>query len=144
MILVAAAFVVACIAILLSTHNRIVRRAEQVDAARAQVETQLQRRADLVPALARVTRAHGDHEETLRAAAAPPGDGVRLQSADPPALSTSETYAALQAQLRGVENRLAIARWRHAEAVRRYNESLRTVPGRVVATVLRLEPRKYD
>ncbi len=129
---------------LVSTHNAIAIRAERVETARAQVETQLQRRADLVPALDSVTKRHGELEELLRARSTPSSGEIRLQSMETPGASTSETYRALQAQLAGVENRLAIARWRHAEAVSQYNASLRTLPGRIVASALKLQPRQYD
>jgi LemA protein len=135
---------VGCAAMLLRAHNLIAVRAERVEAARAQVETQLQRRADLVPALVRVTKRHGELEAVLRAPPTPSTGEIRLQSRETPAPSTSETYRALEAQLAGAENRLAIARWRYAEAVRLYNASLQTLPGRIVAIAMKLQPRQYQ
>ena len=45
-----------------------------------------------------------------------------------PQLRSSENFLALQSQLEGTENRIAIARRDYNEAVRAYNTSLRTFP----------------
>lgn len=45
-----------------------------------------------------------------------------------PDLKASQNFLALQAQLEGTENRIAVARRDYIEAVRVYNTSLRTLP----------------
>ncbi len=45
-----------------------------------------------------------------------------------PDLKASQNFLALQAQLEGTENRIAVARRDYIDAVRRYNTSLRTFP----------------
>ena len=45
-----------------------------------------------------------------------------------PDLKASQNFLALQAQLEGTENRIAVARRDYIEAVRVYNTSLRTFP----------------
>lgn len=45
-----------------------------------------------------------------------------------PDLKASQNFLALQAQLEGTENRIAVARRDYIEAVREYNTSLRTLP----------------
>jgi LemA protein len=45
-----------------------------------------------------------------------------------PELRSNQNFLALQSQLEGTENRIAIARRDYNEAVRRYNTSLRTIP----------------
>jgi LemA protein len=47
-----------------------------------------------------------------------------------PDLKSNQNFLALQAQLEGTENRIAVARRDYIEAVRRYNTELRTIPGR--------------
>jgi len=47
-----------------------------------------------------------------------------------PDLKSNENFLALQSQLEGTENRVAVARRDYVEAVRRYNTELRTIPGR--------------
>jgi LemA protein len=47
-----------------------------------------------------------------------------------PELKSSQNFLALQSQLEGTENRIAVARRDYIEAVKRYNTELRTIPGR--------------
>src|SRR5262249_52640794 len=46
-----------------------------------------------------------------------------------PELKSNQNFLALQAQLEGTENRIAVARRHYIEAVRIYNTELRTFPG---------------
>jgi LemA protein len=46
-----------------------------------------------------------------------------------PELKSNQNFLALQSQLEGTENRIAVARRDYIEAVRTYNTELRTVPG---------------
>lgn len=52
-----------------------------------------------------------------------------------PDLKSNQNYLALQSQLEGTENRIAVARRDYIEAVRRYNTELRTLPGRIWASL---------
>lgn len=47
-----------------------------------------------------------------------------------PDIKSNQNFLALQAQLEGTENRIAIARRDYIESVRIYNTELRTIPGR--------------
>jgi LemA protein len=53
-----------------------------------------------------------------------------------PDLKSNQNFLALQAQLEGTENRIAVARRDYIEAVRIYNTELRTVPGVIWAKLL--------
>jgi len=53
-----------------------------------------------------------------------------------PNLKANENFLALQSQLEGTENRIAIARRDYILAVQRYNTELRTFPGRIWAFIL--------
>jgi LemA protein len=53
-----------------------------------------------------------------------------------PDLKTNQNFLALQSQLEGTENRIAVARRDYIEAVRRYNTELKTFPGRIWKVVL--------
>ena len=46
-----------------------------------------------------------------------------------PDLKSNQNFLALQSQLEGTENRIAVARRDYIEAVRVYNTELRTLPG---------------
>jgi LemA protein len=53
-----------------------------------------------------------------------------------PDLKSNQNFLALQSQLEGTENRIAVARRDHIEAVRAYNTELRTFPGLLWAKTL--------
>jgi len=53
-----------------------------------------------------------------------------------PDLKSNQNFLALQSQLEGTENRIAVARRDYIEAVKRYNTELRTIPGRWYAALL--------
>ncbi|MDN3521499.1 LemA family protein [Halomonas ramblicola] len=155
------------------THNRLVAGEERVAAAWADVESNLQRRADLVPNLVRSVQEHMTYEsETLvrlvreRAEAlsealaeARGEDPARLagleaalseelgrlmrRAGEHPELRSGDQFLRLQAQLEGSENRINVARMRYNAAVREYNADLRGFVGRWVADPMGLGPRDY-
>ena len=53
-----------------------------------------------------------------------------------PDLKSNQNFLALQSQLEGTENRIAVARRDYIEAVRVYNTELETFPGRIWASTL--------
>jgi len=61
-----------------------------------------------------------------------------------PDLKSNQNFLALQDQLEGTENRIAVARGDYVESVRRYNTELRTIPGRWWASFMYsdMEPKQ--
>ena len=53
-----------------------------------------------------------------------------------PDLNSNQNFLALQSQLEGTENRIAVARRDYIEAVRQYNTELRTFPGLIWASTV--------
>ncbi|HCE40517.1 LemA family protein [Alloalcanivorax profundimaris] len=53
-----------------------------------------------------------------------------------PDLKSNQNFLALQSQLEGTENRIAVARRDYIEAVRQYNTEIRTFPGRIWHSLL--------
>jgi LemA protein len=53
-----------------------------------------------------------------------------------PDLKSNQNFIALQSQLEGTENRIAVARRDYIAAVQAYNTNLRSIPGRWVAALL--------
>jgi len=53
-----------------------------------------------------------------------------------PDLKANQNFLALQSQLEGTENRIAVARRDYIIAVQAYNTELRTIPGRWIAAIL--------
>ena len=52
-----------------------------------------------------------------------------------PDLKANQNFLALQSQLEGTENRIAVARRDYIGAVQKYNTELRTIPGRWIAAI---------
>lgn len=61
-----------------------------------------------------------------------------------PDLKSNQNFLALQSQLEGTENRIAVARRDFIQAVERYNTEIRTFPGRIWHSILYsdLQPRE--
>ncbi len=144
---------------LLGGYNRMITADENVDTAWRQVETQYQRRMDLVPNLVSTVRGAASFEqETLTAVTeartrwlnASAGDNRDAQIASAqqfdsalsrllvtveayPQLRATQAFQDLMTQLEGTENRIAVARRDYNEEVRRYNLIVRRFPGNVLA-----------
>src|SRR5207245_2632737 len=117
-------------------YNTIQTLDEQVNAAASQIKVQLQRRADLVPNLVETVKGYAKQEQTVfiavaearakLAGAVQSGDLQQMAQANAaltaplgrllaiaesyPQLKSNENFRALQDQLEGTENRIAVAR----------------------------------
>lgn len=141
-----------------SGYNGLVTARQNLDTEWSQVETQYQRRFDLIPNLqATVSGAADFEQETYTAVAEARSQfqnaGSRAEqvqaagqfdSALSRLLVTVEAYPQLQAtqafrdfmtQLEGTENRIATARRDYNEAVRTYNLTVKRFPGVILATI---------
>jgi len=126
------------------SYNGLSARSQAAGAARANLQATLQRRADLLPNLARLAREGAAAERALldRIAVA----RERLQSGDParqlegsaevgriageagPQLRSSTAYRDLLAQVEGSENRINVARQRYNRAAEAYNRAAQSFP----------------
>ncbi|WP_460450564.1 LemA family protein [Alsobacter sp. SYSU BS001988] len=52
-----------------------------------------------------------------------------------PDLKSNQNFLALQSQLEGTENRIAVARRDYIQSVQAYNTEIRTIPGRWIAAI---------
>ena len=138
--------------------NRFVRQRHLVEESARQVEVELRRRQDLVPALVETVRAYEQHESALlvelvearEAAVAAHGPEVpdaeeRLTRAlhALPALQTGPVQQ-LQAQLAETEDRIAAARRFHTANVRALETRMDTFPSSVVARATGVERPEVD
>ena len=138
------------------TYNALSRELSNVDAAWAQVENQLQRRADLIPNLVSITQAYAKHEQQLvslllqsresylravtpqekAAAIAQVNQAIerfRNYTATNPQLQSSQLFINLQYEITGTENRIAVERMRYNQVVQSYNQQIQQFPTSVVA-----------
>lgn len=143
-------------ALYVSRRNEMVRKNEAVRAAWAEVDVQLQRRADLIPNLVETVRAYAAHEQRVfddvanarsallaaRSPSARMAANTQLDAAlgrllalveNYPQLRANENFLRLQDELAGTENRIAVARRRYNEALRDYNAYIGTFPNNLFA-----------
>jgi LemA protein len=145
-------------------YNSFVRQNEAVNAQWAQVESQYQRRFDLVPNLVASVQGAMKQEQAVftaiadartryagattpdqKAAAATDVEGALARllvvMENYPQLTSIDTVQSLMAELSGTENRVAVERMRYNEAVQAYNVSAKTFPGSLVAGMFGFAPR---
>ncbi len=163
-IVVAVVLVLAIIGI--SGCNGLITAQESVDEAWGNIQSQLQRRADLVPNLVETVKAYAAHEEKIfteiadaRAAMMGAGTVEEASAASDamdsaisrllaiseayPELKANENFIDLQTQLEGTENRISVERTRYNEAVKEYNSKIRRFPGVIFAGMLGMEKAEY-
>lgn len=152
--------------VLFFSYNGLVSAEEDVISQWSKVEVQYQRRIDLIPNLIETVKGYAAHEEKIFteiakyrsqwSAAATPEERVEaangMESAISrllvvvegyPQLKASDNFLALQAQLEGTENRIAVERTRYNDKVREYNTQLRRIPSSFVAGMSGFEPKSY-
>ena len=140
------------------SYNTFVSQEEAVKAQWAQVESQLQRRNDLIPNLVETVKGYATHEqqvfkevadararlagattpdEKMEAANAQTGALGRLIaiSENYPQLKANEQFNRLMDELSGTENRIAQERRRYNEAVQAYNTARRQFPANITAKI---------
>ncbi|HYA64254.1 MAG TPA: LemA family protein [Candidatus Sulfotelmatobacter sp.] len=139
-------------------RNQMAIKREAVNAAWAQVDVVLQRRADLIPNLVETVKGYAVQEQTVFGAVAAaraaligaktPAEKIaangQLDSAlgrllvvveNYPQLKSNENFMRLQDELAGTENRIAVERRRYNEAVQDYNTYLSLFPNYLVASM---------
>ena len=139
-----------------SSRNEMVRKNETLKQAWAQVDVVLQRRADLIPNLVATVKGYAQQEVKVfgdvanaRAAllnARTPADKIaangQLDGAlgrllaiveNYPNLKSNQNFLALQDELAGTENRIAVERRRYNEAIQDYNTFIGLFPNNIFA-----------
>lgn len=151
--------------VFIGISNSFVTKEENVNTSWAEVDNQLQRRADLIPNLVETVRGYTKHEQAAIAQVTDARSKLagantpekKMEANDEldqalsrllvvvenyPDLKASEQFTNLQYELSGSENRLAVARKRYNEAVRVYNVSIRIFPNSIVASMKGLIPKE--
>lgn len=160
-----AAAIVILIAGMVGIYNSLVAKDVAVTTAWAQVESQYQRRMDLLPNLVNSVKGYAKHERDIftqvanaraRLAGATTVKGKidaagGLDGALSRLLAIAENYPNLKADanfrqlmdnLEGTENRIAVARMRYNEAVQDYNTTVRRFPTVIFAGMFGFEREK--
>lgn len=161
------AAVVVIIGIFAGGYNSLVKAQTAVETKQADIQTQLQRRADLIPNFVSTVKGYSKYEqETLtavteaRAKVSKASDAQSLSQANDeldkaisvwvnavteayPDLKANQNYIALQDELAGTENRIAVARKDYNEAVQSYNTMIKTFPKNILAGMFGFEKAEF-
>ena len=151
---------------LVLTYNKLVRLRNETETGWANIDTQLQRRTDLVPNLVEAVKGYAAHEsetfEEITQAraraeqAATPAAAAQADAEMAPALNrliavseaypelrASENFLKLQQELADIEDRLAAARRYYNQTVYRYHTVKQSFPAVMVAGPLGFEEREF-
>lgn len=151
--------VVILIGSIIGGYNNLIERQGEVDGKQAEIQTQLQRRADLISNLVSTVKGYANYEgETLnavtqaRTSVANAKDVSDMESANQqldsafsiwvnavteayPDLKANQNFISLQDEIAGTENRIAKARNNYNESAKNYNVAIRKFPKSILAGI---------
>lgn len=151
----------------ISQYNRLVSLKNIVDESFGQIETQLQRRFDLIPNLVATAKEYAKHESGVFAAvtvarsqaeaSAKKGTPEGLAEADQllrnaalqinavaeayPDLKASANFSQLQDELASTENKVAFSRQAYNDSVNDYNTKREQFPSNIIAGIFKFSRR---
>jgi LemA protein len=159
--------VVVVVFVFISSYNKLVTKDEQVSEAYAQIESNLQRKLDLLPNLVKVVKSYAKHEDELFTKIAQlrssktdnQKDIKQIEKLNSklnistlklfavaenyPNLKSSEQFLQLQAQIEGADNRINITRMNYNESVKNYNKLTKVFPSNLIASMFGFEKKEY-
>lgn len=164
--LIILAVVIILVGFLWSTYNSLVTLNEQADGQWAQVETQYQRRFDLIPnlvnsvkgSMAQEQKVFGDLADARtkysgaltpdeKAAAATQVEGalgrLLVVMENYPQLKSIDAVQTLMSQLEGAENRISVERKRFNDTLKEFNLRVKRFPGNFIAGMFGFSERAY-
>ena len=150
----------------IGTRNTLIAAEENINAAWAEVDNQLQRRSDLIPNIVATVKGFAAHEKEVftniadarsklagATSVTEKAEGYnQLQSAlsrllvvveNYPQLKSDRNFIKLQDELAGTENRLTVARKRYNDQVKSFNTRIRMFPASIIASSMALEKKDY-
>jgi LemA protein len=163
-VIVLAAIIIAVT--LVGMYNGLVTKSQAVDAQWSQVETQYQRRYDLIPNLVNSVKGNMKQEQTVflaiadartkygaaqtvndKAVAAGEVETAlgRLLAVmeNYPDLKSSQNVTQLMDELAGTENRISVERRRFNDLTREYNVQIKTFPTNMLAGMFGFSEKQY-
>ena len=156
----------AIIVFFVGNYNSLVSLEEEVDGKYADIEVQLERRADLIPNLVNTVKGYMTHEneaiekvttarenlvnakavqekacanEELSSAL----NGLMVIVENYPDLKASTNFINLQDELAGTENRISTARRDYNNAVKSYNAKIKKIPTNIIASISGFDEKEY-
>ncbi len=165
--IVVAVVVIALIGSLISSYNSLVDQQANVEQKIADIDVQLQRRADLIPNFVSTVKGYALHEQETYTAVTEARNALQnagttnekveaagqLDSAidiwvnavteSYPDLKANQNFTALQDELAGTENRIAVARSDFNGVAKEYNTAIRKFPKSILAGMFGFEKVNY-
>lgn len=143
---------------IIGSYNTLINLEQNVDVAASNIETQLQRRMDLIPNLVNTVKGYAAQEKDIftdiadaRSKLSGATNVEEQATADAqlsnalsrllvvveryPDLKSSQNFQDLSIQLEGTENRIAISRQDYNTAVTQYNAKRRRFPSNIIASL---------
>lgn len=156
----------ALILLIIFAYNRLVTLRNRVDNGFAQIDTQLQRRYDLIPNLVETVKGYAKHEsevfEKVTAARAGMANAKTVSekaTADNamtgtlktlfavaeayPALQASSNFRELQVELTNTENKISFARQFYNDTVKQFNTGIQKFPQNIIAGIFKFNAREF-
>jgi LemA protein len=165
--------ILACVGFYFGTHNTLVDKDTSVEKAKSDIDSQYQRRADLIPNLVNTVQGSANFEKSTQTEIA----GLRsqaitgqqmmqnaktvddIQAANNvidntlsrlmvvveayPQLQTTGSFKDLMTELEGTENRINYARTNYNEAVQEYKKAVKNLPSSIIANMEGYDAEKY-
>lgn len=151
---------------IIGSYNSLVSLDQNVRTAESNIDTQLQRRSDLIPNLVATVKGYASQEKSIftdianaRAKLAGAQSITDRANADSqlssalsrllvivenyPDLKSNQNFRDLSVALEGTENRIAIARQDYNKSVEEYNTRIRRFPASIIAGIFRFEQKPY-
>lgn len=148
------------------TYNRLITANESITNQWAQVETQYQRRIDLIPNLVESVKGVMTQEQKIfgelaQARSAYAGAKTADQKAEAatqvegafgrllaimenyPQLKSAENVQTLMSQIEGTENRISVERKNYNDSVKEFNVMIKRIPAKWIASSLGFVEKKY-
>lgn len=164
-VLIGVLIVIAIIAFpTMSSYNRLVELEQQVNKSASDIDTQLQRRSDLIPNLVNTVKGYATQEKDIfteianaRSKLSGATNITDQANADSelsnalsrllviveryPDLKSNQNFKDLSVQLEGTENRIAVARQDYNTAATNYNIKRRRFPTNIIASLFGFEEK---
>lgn len=158
--------ILAIILFFVGSYNSLVTLEESVDNKYADIDVQLERRADLIPNLVNTVKGYMEHEEeaieqvttarenlvnakgveekaTANSELSNALNNLMVIVENYPDLKASTNFINLQDELAGTENRISTARRDYNNAVKEYNAKIKKIPTNIIASMSGFEEKVY-
>ena len=151
---------------MISSYNNLVNLEQNVNVAESNIDTQLQRRSDLIPNLVNTVKGYASQEKDIfteiadaRSKLAGANNITEQANADSelsgtlsrlllvvenyPDLKSNQNFQDLSIQLEGTENRIAIARQDYNTAATTYNTKVKSFPTKIIASLFGFQEKPF-